>query len=246
MKNQRHKRKEIYSVLMVSNTNGNSKQFQVSAFTLRFCAALVVVLCLAICWLIYQASVADGAQQVLRGEVASLKEQLQTIEAEKDTLTKDKSTLAAENETLRQQIEAAAAVPEEAPQEEAEEEEETPLPTLYPSDGAGILKTSYSENQPYIAISAYTDGHIVAAGNGTVTAIGSDDTYAHIIEVEHEGGYKTRYLLHEDCEVNTEEGAQVQSGDILMTITSDDCQLDYQVLLNDEPIDPLSIIDAKG
>ena len=46
MKNQRHKRKEIYSVLMVSNTDGKSKQFQVSAFTLRFCAAFVIFLCL--------------------------------------------------------------------------------------------------------------------------------------------------------------------------------------------------------
>lgn len=79
-----------------------------------------------------------------------------------------------------------------------------------------------------------------------MTVVSSDDTYAHIIEVEHEGGYKTRYLLLQDCEVNTEQGAQVEAGDTLMTITSDDCQLDYQVLLNDEPIDPLSVIDAKG
>ena len=43
-----------------------------------------------------------------------------------------------------------------------------------------------------------------------------------------------------------EEGAQVEAGTILMTITSDDTQLDYQVLLNGETIDPLSVIDAKG
>ncbi|MCI8556387.1 MAG: peptidoglycan DD-metalloendopeptidase family protein [Lachnospiraceae bacterium] len=246
MKDQRHKRKEIYSVLMVSNTDGKSKQFQVSAFTLRFCAAFVIFLCLVIGWLIYQASVADGAQQVLRQEAASLKEQLQQLETEKEALTKDKLTLAAENEALQQRVEAAEA-PEEVPEEEtSEEEEESPVPDLYPSDGVGMQKTSYSDEQPYISISAYTDAHIVAAGNGTVTAVSSDDTYAHIIEVEHESGYTTRYLLHQDAEVNTEEGAQVQAGDSLMTITSDDCQLDYQVLLNGEPIDPLTIIDAKG
>lgn len=247
MKNQRHKRKEIYSVLMVSNTDGKSRQFQISAFTLRFCAGFVAALCLVIGWLIYQASVADGVRQVLRQEVASLKEQLTALETEREDLTKDKLTLAAENEALRRQTEAAEEVPEEAPQEESPEEAADPaLPSLYPSDGAGILKTAYSEEQPYIAISAYTDGHIIAAGNGTVTAVTSDDTYAHIVEIEHEGGYKTRYLLHQDCEVNTEEGAQVEAGDTLLTITSDDCQLDYQVLLNDEPVDPLTVIDAKG
>lgn len=243
MKDQRHKRKEIYSVLMVSNTNGKSRQFQVSAFTLRLCAVLLALLCIVIGWLIYRTSMADGALQVLRQEIASQKEQIAQLETDKDALTKDKLTLAAENEALKQQPGTPAA-PEEASDEE--EETDSSAPNRYPSDGVGIQKASYSEEQPYISISAYTGGHIVAAGDGTVTAVWSDDPYAHIVEIEHEGGYKTRYLLHQDAEVNVEQGAEVQAGDILLTITSDDCQLDYQVLLNDEPIDPLSIIDAKG
>lgn len=243
MKDQRHKRKEIYSVLMVSNTNGKSRQFQVSAFTLRLCAVLLALLCIAIGWLIYRASMTDGALQVLRQEIASQKEQIAQLETDKDALTKDKLTLAAENEALKQQPGTPAA-PEEASDEE--EETDSSAPNRYPSDGVGIQKASYSEEQPYISISAYTGGHIVAAGDGTVTAVWSDDPYAHIVEIEHEGGYKTRYLLHQDAEVNVEQGAEVQAGDILLTITSDDCQLDYQVLLNDEPIDPLSVIDAKG
>lgn len=242
MKDQRHKRKEIYSVLMVSNTNGKSRQFQVSAFTLRLCAVLLALLCIVIGWLIYRASMADGALQVLRQEIASQKEQITQLEADKDALTKDKLTLAAENEALKQQPETPA-----APEEVSEEKDADPsAPDRYPSDGVGIQKASYSEEQPYISISTYTGGHIVAAGDGTVTAVWSDDPYTHIVEIEHEGGYKTRYLLHQDAEVNVEQGAEVQAGDILLTITSDDCQLDYQVLLNDEPVDPLSVIDAKG
>lgn len=242
MKDQRHKRKEIYSVLMVSNTNGKSRQFQVSAFTLRLCAVLLALLCIVIGWLIYRASMTDGALQVLRQQIASQKEQIAQLETDKDALTKDKLTLAAENEALKQQPGTPA-----APEEVSEEEDAGPsAPDRYPSDGVGIQKAFYSEEQPYISISTYTGGHIVAAGDGTVTAVSSDDPYAHIVEIEHEGGYKTRYLLHQDAEVNVEQGAEVQAGDILLTITSDDCQLDYQVLLNDEPVDPLSIIDAKG
>lgn len=242
MKDQRHKRKEIYSVLMVSNTNGKSRQFQVSAFTLRLCAVLLALLCIVIGWLIYRASMTDGALQVLRQQIASQKEQIAQLETDKDALTKDKLTLAAENEALKQQPGTPA-----APEEVSEEEDADPsAPDRYPSDGVGIQKASYSEEQPYISISTYTGGHIVAAGDGTVTAVWSDDPYAHIVEIEHEGGYKTRYLLHQDAEVNVEQGAEVQAGDILLTITSDNCQLDYQVLLNDEPVDPLSVIDAKG
>ena len=43
-----------------------------------------------------------------------------------------------------------------------------------------------------------------------------------------------------------EEGGQVQQGDPLLTITTDDTQLDYQIILNGETVDPLSVIDAKG
>lgn len=243
MKNQRHKRKEIYSVLLVSNTNGQSRQFQISAFTLRLCICLILLLCAVTGWLIYRTSIASRAQQKLQQELSSQAEQLQQLETEKDALTKDKLTLAAENEGLRQKNEALVAEAE-APKEE--EETAPSLPSHYPSDGASVLKTSFSDEHPYITISTYTGGHIVAAGDGTVIAVSSDDTYPRIIEIEHEGGYKTRYLCHEEAELNTEEGTAVQAGDTLLTITSDDCDLDYQVLLNDEVLDPLSVIDAKG
>jgi len=43
-----------------------------------------------------------------------------------------------------------------------------------------------------------------------------------------------------------EEGAQVLRGDTLLTVITDETMLDYQVILNDESVDPLLVIDAKG
>lgn len=94
--------------------------------------------------------------------------------------------------------------------------------------------------------SAYAGGTVTAAGDGTVVAAGSDEIYQHIIEVAHESGYKTRYLCHQSAEISVEEGSAVQAGDILLTITTDETQLDYQVIYEDAPIDPLSVIDARG
>ena len=241
MKDQRHKRKESFSVLFISNLDGRTKQFQISAWTLRLMLPLLLLIGAA-------AGFAAGHKLAKPGESTELQEQLvsaeqlvQQLEDEKEALTQEKLTLAAENESLRQQAES-------TPEEETPppEEEETPVPDRYPSEGAGVLKSTYSEESPFIAISTYQEGTIVAAGDGTVVAVSSDDTYSHIIEVEHEGGYKTRYLCHEDAEVNVEEGASVQQGDTLLTITQDDTQLDYQVILNGETVDPLSVIDAKG
>ncbi len=240
MKDQRHKRRESFSVLFISNLDGRTKQFQLSAWTLRLMFPLLLLACIAAGFFAGRTLTKPGESKELKEQLASKEQLIQQLETEKETLTNDKRSLAAENETLRQQAES-------PPQEETPPEpEEPPVPDRYPSEGAGVLKSTYSEESPYIALSTYREGTIVAAGDGTVTAVSSDDTYSHIIEVEHEGGYKTRYLCHEEAEVKVEEGSQVQQGDTLITITEDDTQLDYQVILNGEPVDPLSVIDAKG
>lgn len=241
MKDQRHKRRESFSVLFISNLDGRTKQFQLSAWTLRLMLPLLLLVFAAAGFFAGRALTAPREPKGLKEQLASQEQTIQQLEAEKETLTKDKESLAKENEALRQQAE------NPPPEEETPPEpEEPPVPDRYPSEGAGVLKSTYSEESPYIAISTYREGTIVAAGSGTVTAISSDDTYSHIIEIEHEGGYQTRYLCHEEAEVKVEEGGQVQQGDPLLTITTDDTQLDYQIILNGETVDPLSVIDAKG
>ena len=241
MKDQRHKRKESFSVLFISNLDGRTRQFQVSAWTLRLMLPLLLLIGAAAGFAAGHTLAKPSDSAKFQAQLASVEQHVQQLENEKEAVTQEKLSLANENEVLRQQIE--NIIQEETP---APEEEETPVPDRYPSEGAGVLKSTYSEESPFIAISTYREGTIVAAGDGTVVAVGSDDTYPHIIEVEHAGGYKTRYLCHEDAEVNVEEGASVQQGDTLLTITKDDTQLDYQVILNDETVDPLSVIDAKG
>lgn len=240
MKDQRHKRRESFSVLFISNLDGRTRQFQVSLLALRLLPLLLLVFAAA-GWLVGHMFATPGNTKALQEQLASQEQLIQQLEAEKETLTQEKQSLTAEIETLNQQENTPAETTEPTP-----EETEPPIPDRYPSEGAGVLKSTYTEESPYIAISTYKDGHIVAAGDGTVTAVSSDDIYSHIIEIEHEGGYKTRYLCHEDAEVQIEEGAQVQQGDTLLNITEDDTQLDYQVILNGEPVDPLSVIDAKG
>ena len=138
------------------------------------------------------------------------------------------------------------------PNEEEEVEPDEPadpdagIPRRYPTSGTSGRLSSYSEEEPYLAISTHTEGNIIATGNGTVTAVSSDDTYPVIVEVEHDKGYRTRYMCRQTADVLATEGAQVEAGDTLFTITVDDSQLDYQILFEGEPIDPLTVIEAKG
>lgn len=250
MNSQRHKRKESFSVLLISNTDRSSRQFDVSLPVLRLLLFLLISVfvfaILAVCGFFS----ARKTQSQLRAQLAAQEEQVQQLTAQKENLETEKTTLASENEALRLEAEQAAAaiaeIKDAEAEEEAEPEEDPTVPTRYPYSGASVLLSSYTEEQPYLSLSTYAGGTVTAAGDGTVTVVSSDDTYRHIIEIEHESGYRTRYLCRQDAEQEVNEGAQVQTGDILLTITADETQVDYQIIYGEGPVDPLSVIDAKG
>ena len=256
MNNQRHKRRESYSILLISNTGRTSRQFQLSTVAIRLLLVILLLTCTVAGLLAYTYSTAHKVQTELRTRLSEQEQLVTTLTAENTSLKEEQQTLTEENEALKRESEQyaqearaaaeAMAAAEAAAEEEAEPESDSTYPSRYPSSGASVLSSSYSEEQPYLTITTYTDSTIVAAGDGTVVAVASDDIYHHIIEIEHESGFKTRYLCHQEASVEAEEGAQVKAGDLLLTITADDTQMDYQVLNAEGPVDPLSVIDAKG
>ncbi len=249
MKRQRHKHKESFSILLISNTGRSGRQFHFSLLTFRLFLIFLLLICITLGCLSY-------LFMTQRRNMAALKEQLTIqeqlvlqLEEEKAALDVERKTLAAENETLHQAISASvqAREQEEALAEtESRAEQDPSFPSLYPSTDTGMLLRAYSEEQPYLALNTHTEGKVIAAGSGAITAIRSDDTYPIIIEMDHGNGYQTRYMCHQEAELNTEEGAQAKAGDALLTITTDNTQLDYQVLHEGSPIDPLMVLDAKG
>ena len=253
MKNQRHKRKESFSVLLISNTDRSSKQYHVSLSALRLAGLLLLILCIAAGCMTYAAISSQKVQTTLRTQLSEKEQLIAQMTTEKETLESEKQTITAENDALKQEAEEAkaaaaeaGAAAEAATQEPEEPEADPAYPSRYPSSGASVLKSEYSQEQPYLSITTYSGCDVVAAGNGTVTAVTSDDTYPQIIEIDHGNGYRTRYLCQQLAEVKTEEGAEVEMGAVLFTITTDETQLDYQVLYQEEPTDPLSVIDARG
>lgn len=255
MKNQRHKRRESYSILLISNTGRTSRQFQLSTLAIRLLLIILLLTCTVAGLLTYTYSTAHKVQTKLRTQLAEQEQLAETLRAENTALKEEQQTLTEENEALKRESEQyaeearaaeAAAAATAAAEEEAEPEADPTYPSRYPSSGASVLSSSYSEEQPYLTITTYAESTIVAAGDGTVVTVASDEIYHHIIEIEHESGYKTRYLCHQEAGVEVEEGAQVHAGDLLLTISADDTKMDYQVLNADGPIDPLSVIDAKG
>lgn len=233
----RHEHKESFSVLLISNTGRNSRQFHMPLAVFNLILCIIVLAFAALAWFAWQFGTSYQKTARLQNQLA---EQMRELENEKAELSSRNIELAQENEALRTKQ-----------QEEETTEEETRTtdpfsPTRYPYEGNGMWIDAYSAEHEYITIHTKAEGNIIAAGSGTVASVSADEVYPLIIEIDHRNGYRTRYMCMQEAEVRVQEGAQVENGDTLAVIRTDDTQLDYQVIFNEKPIDPLIVIEAKG
>ena len=244
MKQRKHRHKESFSILLISNTGQSSRQFHLPSHFFSLVLVLLLLVCVAMGWLTYQYSISHQREADLHMQIASGEQLAAQLEVEKEELNTENLALASELDALKQTIQMYT---ESKPASSPEETEADPsLPSRYPYSESGILDAAYSEEHPYLSITTQPGSSIIAAGNGTVTALSSDDTYPVIIELEHGNGYQTRYMCMQNIDLQIEEGSQVQIGDSIAAISSENTQLDYQVLWEGEPIDPLIVLEAKG
>ena len=259
MKQRKHRRKESFSVLLISNTGQNLRQFRITKSFARLFGVFVLCVCAAFGWFTYQylfaneivsshvnASEGSGETELL-DRIVEQEELVQRLEEENETLSRRNDELVSENKALlavaKTTMDTSAV---DALSSDEAAEDDPSFPSMYPYSETGEVSVKYSESHPYVSIDTQTAGDIVAAGDGTIAAIGSDDTYPLIIEIEHGNGYKTRYMLPQSAEPLLEAGEQVQAGTALVSVDIQNEQLDYQVLYDEQPIDPMDVFEAKG
>ena len=194
---QRHKHKESFSVLLIPNTGGKSRQFHVSRFSFRLGVGVLGVILLAVAGAAAWTGFQFTRQENVRRQMTQQTETIETLEAQMQALEQEKGTLLAELETMQNEtVSDAQNAAEEGAEAETESapEKDTSVPRRYPYTGISTVLSDYSAEQPYLSLNTNLGGNVVATGDGMVVTVESDDTYAHIIEVEHNNGYKSRYM----------------------------------------------------
>ena len=247
MKQQKHKRKETYSLIFASNIGNDSRQFCLSVATLHLIIVLMALICVTFVWTIFRSGTHYQSETELRKKLASSEQTVKLLEKDKADLSAQYAALEEENELFRRAETLRAELVEEADSKSSEEApRDTSVPSQYPCTAGGIVKEQYTEEHPYISFSAQPEDCIIAAGDGTVASVGADDTYPVIIEVDHGNGYRSRYMCQQEAAVSVQAGQQVQVRDTLVTVNGGETQLDYQVIYEEQTIDPLQILEAKG
>lgn len=257
MRQRRHRHKESFSVLLISNTGQNAKRFHVGASCLRLLALFALCVCAAFVWMAYRYVIGSesaashvNASEVTResellDQVVEQDKSIRQLEGEKEALNRRIDELTAENKALLAAAKTSKTESEEAGRT-AGAEADPAFPSRYPYSETGEVFQKFTESDPYVSINTGDRGSVVAAGDGTVTYVGSDDDYPLVIEIEHGNGYRTRYMLPQEAEALREAGDRVQAGEALATVGESNLRLDYQVIQDDRPIDPLIVFEAKG
>ena len=258
MKPRKHKRKESFSVLLISNTGHNSRQYHVSKSCLKLLIVFVLLICITFGWFTYlyltgqnNITMAAGGEETenqtdLLDQISAQQEVIRQLEEEKEDLTNQNNALTSENKALLEAAKSSMGTDNTAEAQSTQEHDDDFFPSRYPYSEAGVVSTKYSQSHPYISIETQEEGSIIAAGAGTISKIDSDAEYPLIIEIEHGNGYRTRYMFAQSADPIYAEGDHVQIGDALAAINAQNEQLDYQVIFEDEPIDPLIVFEAKG
>lgn len=128
-----------------------------------------------------------------------------------------------------------------------------PTPTSWPLTERGFVTQTLLEGadasaHPGLDIAVPADSYIRASGAGTVAEVGEDPVYGRYIVLDHGNGYRTRYA-HASI-VFPEEGVVVRRHEVIAlsgnTGRSTAPHLHFEVLLDGEAVDPLSLVQQPA
>ena len=86
--------------------------------------------------------------------------------------------------------------------------------------------------------------NVITTGTGTVVSVDVDVDYGCRIVIDHGNGYQSIYRNNGKALVKN--GETLGKGYILFLVGEDNQELGYQIMQNDEYIDPMLLIDING
>ncbi|MEX0856052.1 MAG: M23 family metallopeptidase, partial [Gemmatimonadota bacterium] len=122
------------------------------------------------------------------------------------------------------------------------------LPTSWPLTEAGFVTQALlgdvAVDHPGLDIAIPAGSYVRASGTGTVVESGPDEIYGLYLVLDHGEGYRTRYA-HASL-LLAEQGDVVRQNEIIALSGSSGRStaphLHFEILRDDEPIDPLTMV----
>ncbi len=247
MKNQKHKRKNKYTVLLVSDI-GEKKTLKLHSLPrlFMFAGASLLVLFVALLIIILQQSYELSCR---KNEISQLSCNLSAANYSNTILNAQLGALSANVVSLNSALDEKdtyVAVLEDNYNDACNELFSMYDPTGCPLTGTATVTDDLGEVFPEntIMFEAYQDADVISSGAGTVIEIDTEDPLGNLIVIDHGNGYLSYYYSVEEPEVSLNQ--KVNKGQVLFHINKATENVEYRLSLDDEFINPWDKLEIFG
>jgi len=222
--------------LMTEKKDGTIIRRTINSTAIELATILLFLLAVALtCKFIYDSITIRDARKTIIEQKAALND----LTDENEALTVENSTLSNKVAVLSEAVSKKA----EAEDELSQETIENALPKGFPLSGSATM-TEGEEGDPMLIFSASPGINVLTTGTGTVEVVDADETYGTKIIIDHGNGYRSIYRNGGTSLVK--QGESLGKGYILFSIGKENQELGYQIMLEEEYIDPLTMIEING
>lgn len=234
---QQSKRKSKFALLLVTEKeDGTLKKHNISSTVVEITAAVLFILAVVIiCKFVYDSITLKDARKEIVDQIITIND----LTDENEALSVENATLSSKVAVLSETVSKKAATEDEISQETIE----NALPKGFPLSGSATMKEA-EEGDPMLIFIASNGVNVITTGTGTVISVDADEVYGTRIVIDHGNGYKSVYRNNGTALVKN--GEELGKGYILFSIGEDNQELGYQIMQEDEYIDPMMMIDING
>ncbi|MCR4650221.1 MAG: peptidoglycan DD-metalloendopeptidase family protein [Lachnospiraceae bacterium] len=197
--------------------------------------------------LVVFAAYTNYRHEVILVREQALKETIEELKAENASLKSD-------NESMLDKINILSETVNQKKEIEKEVESKM-LPTGFPLSGAADVKDKDEELRidgelvlrPLLEFVVADGIYVIASGDGVVSNVSEEVTYGYEVRIDHGNGYVSVYRTDSEPKVKT--GDQVSRGGLIYEIECDDddtAKFAYQIIYNEEYIDPNDMLEING
>lgn len=224
-----------YTMLFPERDSAAAKKvsIRIEMFAVVFAAAL----CFIIAELIHS-SVLSGELERANKSVFELNTQLQEIKAQNRQIV-------LENEELQEKVEILSDTVNDGEQQ-AKELAQSRVPSGFPLKGTASLDGDAVEldGQPIANFAVSPGTGVIATANGIVSSIAGNPGSGYIVMVDHQNGYYSVYRNGSTPKV--EEGDEVTKATELFVIEAGHVNFGYQIIMENQYINPLELMETYG
>ena len=234
---QQSKRRNKYALLLVTQKEeGTMKQYSISPALVEVLAAILFLLVVGvICKFVYDSITLKDARKEIVDQIVTIN----NLTDENEALTVENSTLTSKITVLSETVSKKAATEDALSLETVE----NALPKGFPLSGSATMKEA-EEGDPMLIFSASQGVNVITTGTGVVVSVDADETYGTKIIIDHGNGYQSVYRNNGTALVKN--GEELGKGYILFTVGEENQELGYQIMKDEEYIDPMLMIDING